>query len=53
VARLVDADADNSGDSGKADMVPIRGLSTAPGSFANWGKLGIVNEERLAWCAST
>jgi hypothetical protein len=52
VARLVNADMDDSGDSGEADMVLIRGLSTAPGSFVNWGKLGIVDKECLAWCAS-
>lgn len=47
-ARTVEADADESEDS---DTVPIRGLSMAPGSSANWGILGMVDEERLV-CAS-
>lgn len=47
-ARTVEADADESEDS---ETVPIRGLSMAPGSSANWGILGMVDEERLV-CAS-
>ena len=43
----VEADADDSEDS---DTVPIRGLRTAPGSSANWGRLGMVDDDRL--CAS-
>jgi hypothetical protein len=44
-------DSDDSEDWDEAETVPIRGLS-ARRSSANWRKLGMVDEERLVWCAS-